>query len=365
MASQWDLIIVGGGLAGSALAFWCSKLPLKILLLEATAPGAGGATVHSRGIVRVYDPLYALMTKSIQGIQVWNEIAATHPDIFTRCGLVYLLNAEHQALARQRIAEFSSDEYPIHMLSEVESIHCFPTLQRHCFSDKRIALWEPLGGYVNPRQAARIFIDEARFHGVEILEGSPVKAVREVSGGVEVITGIDTRLPTKLAVIATGAHTPQLYPGSQIFSRTIPLSCLQSMKSDAPEQCIIDECSGGYLRPESSSFFFVGGATQYNASNPDQLHWQPEQANAHHHQVANQLLTCQSIVVDGRNGYDGYTANYLPEIQCPQDRSIAIFSGFSGRGAKYIPWAAREFSQQLAKRLSVQPLCIKNNSDQL
>ncbi|MBS9422756.1 hypothetical protein [Photorhabdus caribbeanensis] len=56
------------GLAGSALAFWCSKLPLKILLLEATTPGVREATV-----------------------------------------------------------------------------------QRHCFSDKRIALWEPLGGYVNPR----------------------------------------------------------------------------------------------------------------------------------------------------------------------------------------------------------------------
>ncbi|WP_350306505.1 NAD(P)/FAD-dependent oxidoreductase [Photorhabdus viridis] len=353
MASQWDLIIVGGGLAGSALASWCSQLPLKILLLEATVPGAGGATAHSRGIIRVYDPLYALMTKSIQGIKVWSEIAVKHPDVFTRCGLVYLLKAEHQALARERIAEFSSDEYPIHMLSEAESACRFPALQHHCFSNGRITLWEPLGGYVNPRQAAHIFVDKARFHGVEILEGSPVKAVREVPGGVEVITGVGTRLPARLAVIATGAHTPQLYPESQIFSRTIPLSCLQSMQFDAPEQCVIDENSGGYLRPESSSFFFVGGATQYDASDPDQLHWQPEQANARHHQLANQLLLCQSTVVDGRNGYDGYTANYLPEIQCLPDRDIAIFSGFSGRGAKYIPWAAREFSQQLAERLCI------------
>ncbi|WP_373328642.1 NAD(P)/FAD-dependent oxidoreductase [Cronobacter turicensis] len=342
-----DLIIIGAGLAGSALASFASRLGLRVLVLDVTTPGAGGATAHSRGIVRVYDQHPVLMEMNRDGVTEWARTAQRWPGVFTRCGVLYLLKDEHRDNARSAIDDFSDDDYPMAFIEPARAREMLPALTPNAGD---VILWEPLGGYVNPRLACQAFIAEARQHGAQVLEGTRVSAVNQTREGASVTAGSQT-FTARLAVVAAGANSVTLAADCPVFSRTIPLSSLYSPTGEAPGVCLLDERSGGYLRPDGRDVAFVGGAPQHDAARPEQLQW--SKANQRYHQKLTQHLLPGSDlhVVDGRDGYDGYTADLLPEIRLEKDKAIALFCGFSGRGAKYIPAAARRFSEQIKERL--------------
>lgn len=349
---RWDVIIAGGGLAGTALAANTSRMGLRTLLLEAGTPGAAGATAQSRGIVRVYDPQPTLMHKNLGGAREWQRIARTCPDIFNACGVLYLLRAEHVAAATLAIQGLAADDYPLQLIDRDTALQLFPQLNPERLAPGVQALWEPRGGYVNPRLAAQLFVAQTRQQGGEVLEGSAVLNVADTEQGVCVSTA-EHRFNATVAVVAAGANSVTLTPHSAIFSRSIALSCVASGDSQGPRSCLIDERSGGYLRPESANFFFVGGATAEDAATPAELRWDLARANDQHLTLAQQLLTGEAnALVDGREGFDGYTADFLPETHFLANSNIAVFAGFSGRGAKYIPDAARQFG------LVVQERCL-------
>lgn len=347
MSPTRDLIIIGAGLAGSALAANASRLGLRVLVLDATTPGAGGATAHSRGIVRVYDQHPVLMEMNRDGVAEWARTAQRWPGVFTRCGVLYLLKEEHHDNARSAIEDFSGDDYPMALIEPARARHMLPALTPDAGD---IILWEPLGGYVNPRFACQAFIAEARQQGAQVLEGTSVSAVSQTREGASVTAGSQT-FTARLAVVAAGASSVTLAANSTVFSRTIPLSSLYSATGDAPGVCLLDERSGGDIRPDGRDVAFVGGAPQHDAARPEQLQW--SKANQRYHQKLTQRLLPGSelSVVDGREGYDGYTHDLLPEMRLEKGEAIALFCGFSGRGAKYIPAAARRFSERIKERL--------------
>ncbi|MDG9668716.1 FAD-binding oxidoreductase [Hahella sp. CR1] len=341
----WDIIIIGGGLAGSSLAYWCSKHQLKVLLLEAGKLGEEGATAHSRGIVRVYDPDYQLMAHSIKGVECWMDLNQENPGLFSQCGLIYRIRPENENIARSRIQEFSSSAYPIELISEKQAAKRFSYLNKQAFHSSNPVIWEPRGGFVNPSQSACYFAGKAEESGAIIMEKAPVTDVVSHTNFASVNVSKGVRLNARTVVIAAGAHTPSLSQSGQIVSRTIPLSLLATSEKSSPKQCIIDEVTDSYFRPESSTHFFSGGAPYSISNSPETLQWDMHTSHKHHVNVAHRILTDEITLSGEKKGYDGYTHNYLPVASI--DKNIAIFSGFSGRGAKYIPWAAKKFTFKL------------------
>ncbi|MGF2506831.1 FAD-dependent oxidoreductase [Ralstonia pseudosolanacearum] len=82
----FDVAIVGAGLAGAAAAHFCAQRGLRVALVEAASAGAGGATAHSRGIVRVYDPSEALMALGQRGTAFWRGWDLGEINPFRPCG---------------------------------------------------------------------------------------------------------------------------------------------------------------------------------------------------------------------------------------------------------------------------------------
>ncbi len=347
MANHWDIIIIGAGLAGSALAENISQSGLRTLLLESAEPGSGGASACSRGIVRVYDPSPTLMQYNVGGVREWRRLNQRWPGIFRQCGIIYLLREEHIQGAQGLLRAFSSSEYPIALISRHQAQRVMPGLN---IPSQAGILHEPQGGYVNPRLACQLLAHQAREQGTELLEGVQVKRVESQSNGVSVHTEHQV-LTARLAVVAAGAHSRTLIPEIPLFSRSIPLSTLYSTGAQAPQTCLIDEYSGSYMRPGSTSFVFAGGAPQHDATAPAAL---PQTRGVHpaNLQLAQQMLPDVPLQLShGWDGYDGYTADFLPQTRLIAERHLALFCGFSGRGAKYIPDAARQFSQQICEYL--------------
>lgn len=62
------------------------------------------------------------------------------------------------------------------------------------------------------------------------------------------------------------------------------------------------------------------------------------------------LKDIQSTPITAHLGHDLYTENYLPILRVPLKISPRVFTGFSGRGAKYIPALARSYVFDWIKR---------------
>ncbi|BET98880.1 NAD(P)/FAD-dependent oxidoreductase [Xenorhabdus taiwanensis] len=347
MANHWDIIIIGAGLAGSALAENISQSGLRTLLLESSEPGSGGASARSRGIVRVFDLNPILMQYNVGGVREWRRLNQRWPGIFHQCGVIYLLREEHIPSAQALLREFSSSEYPIEFISSQQAQRLMPGLN---IPSQAGILYESQGGYVNPRLACQLLAHHAQKQGAELLEGVQVKRVESQSNGVSIHTENQV-LTARLAVVAAGAYSRTLIPDIQLFSRSIPLTTLYCPDAQAPQTCLIDEYSGSYMRPGSTSFVFAGGAPQNDAATPAAL---PQTRSVHptNLQLAQQMLPAIPLQLShGWEGYDGYTADFLPQTRLIIERHLALFCGFSGRGAKYIPDAARQFSQQILEYL--------------
>lgn len=342
-----DVIIVGGGLMGSALAHQCVRLGLDTMLIEAGTAGGAGATAHSRGIVRVYDPHPKLMEWAVRGVREWSNWKLPGSSPFVACGLYYFVKPANHEAALAALAGHDHAEYPIDVLPA--SSPAVPDRLRHLADRGGIVLHEPRAGYVDTRLAARMFVQSAKAHGATVLEGSKVLGVGCDEKSAHAALAHAT-LRARWIVLATGAATSSLAQVPGMFCRSIPLSCVHSAGKDVSRYCVIDEMSGGYLRPDGAEFLFAGGASQHDAATPEQLMFDLPGAGARNVELARHLTGMPAIeLLDTYPGCDGYTPDFLPHIgPSPDHERIVLATGFSGRGAKYIPAVAVELARQLA-----------------
>lgn len=347
-----DLIIVGGGLMGAALAHHAASLGLTTTLIEAGVIGGQGATAHSRGMVRVYDPIPELMRWSMLGVAEWQAWALPFPSPFVACGLTYFVAPANRQRVIAALAAHDHAAYPIHVLGRDGA--ALPAHLQHLVHPDGLVLSEPGAGFVDTRLAARLFAQSARMLGASLLEGSAVLGMEEAGGAVRVRLA-HGHLQARHVVLASGAAAPALATIDGLFTRSIPLSCIAHGPVQPLRTCLIDEVSGAYVRPDGDDFFYCGGAAQHDAPMPHLLECDVAAAGEQNLRLAQHLCgpgaqdlpdTC--TLLDTRAGYDAYTASLLPRLDlCPGFARVRLACGFSGRGAKYIPAVARMLAAQM------------------
>ncbi|ASL75712.1 FAD-binding oxidoreductase (plasmid) [Ralstonia solanacearum] len=360
----FDVAIVGAGLAGAAAAHFCAQRGLRVALVEAASAGAGGATAHSRGIVRVYDPSEALMALGQRGTAFWRGWDLGEINPFRPCGVLYVAPPASLPQIEARLRSHDQASYPIRILGRAEVRQVAGRLPSHVH-EGAVVLHEPLGGCINPRLAAQLFAESARRRAATVIEGSPVQRIEATPDAAVVHTGAGA-VHARTVVVAAGALTRRLV-GAQApvdagqhadrvaaaFVRSIPLGCVHDPDAGVPEYCLIDEPSGGYLRPESDALAFVGGARQSDVQEVDALPALAQDQYERTATLADRLLgTERARLIDMRGGYDAYTPDLLPIVGFTDDRSrVAVAFGFSGRGAKYIPALMSDFAGDIVHRV--------------
>ncbi|SCC77978.1 FAD dependent oxidoreductase [Saliniramus fredricksonii] len=348
-ASMEDIVIIGGGLAGSSLGWSLAERGHRPLILESTTIGGGGATAHSRGMVRLYDDEPRLVALNRDGIGLWADVEVSRPGIFRRPGMIYAPAPSN----RSRIEEFARMEsraaYPAETIDGPTISGLCGLLGDHFRRSARSVLWEPLAGYVDPRAGARFFADEAVRLGASLVEGCTVVDLYPACDHVVLTTGAG-RITARRVILASGADTLRLQQPEGLFARSINLTSFIDDIAGAPEICLIDEVSKGYIRPGCRRSYFVGGAIQKDATVPEELKVDNAAADAQNLALSRRILRTRSnSAIASHPGYDAYTSDFLPLIRLPPEEGGAgLFTGFSGRGAKYIPAMARRFAASLS-----------------
>ena len=200
----YDVIIVGGGVIGCAIARELSKYKLRTVLLEKNndvcneTSAANSAIVHSG-----YDPLpNSLKAKmNVLGNSMYPQMCKELDVPFIQNGSLTIATTDDEMntlLSLQKRANENKVETKI--LSSEEVLKLEPQLNK----DIKGALFAPTCGIVNPFELTVALMENAMDNGVELLLNHEVNNIKINENSVSVYCKNDKELECKVLINAAG-----------------------------------------------------------------------------------------------------------------------------------------------------------------
>lgn len=204
-----SVIVVGGGLVGTATAYYAAREGMQVTLLEQRHTGFG-ASGRNPGFVWLHcrNPGWALEI-SLAGRALYDELARDLPEPFefrAEGGIIYFKTPEQGVVFEEFVKHRQADGLEMELIDGqtvrelVGPIRPDVLGASFCSNDAQI----------NTPTVVAALAAGARAEGVDLREGVEVSALVESDGSV---VGVDTnegRITADIVVIATGAWTSKL-----------------------------------------------------------------------------------------------------------------------------------------------------------
>jgi sarcosine oxidase subunit beta len=204
LPARTEVVVVGGGVVGVAIAYWLARLGTAPLLLEARDL-AWGASGRNAGVVLAG-------RSSLEDARTLREVLraeAIEADYEEHGHLALASSAKVLEAFRQEVAGRPVGAPPLHVLDRAE---CTDLLRLRLSPRFHGGRWLPSAAAIDPVRFVRGLADAAERHGATIATGTRVHAVRSGRrGGVTVITG-RARVEAGSAVVACNVGSARLLP---------------------------------------------------------------------------------------------------------------------------------------------------------
>ncbi|MCO5221593.1 MAG: FAD-binding oxidoreductase [Thermomicrobiales bacterium] len=206
---QDRVIIVGGGISGTATAYELARNGVNVTLLErgelaSMASGWTLAGVRQSGRHPSELPLAAA------AVARWPNLAAeleADTEYRQQGNLRLALSESDVPIIRGVVDASATAGIPIEYLDSIDDVHAIaPALTDQIFG----ASYCPSDGHANPSKTVLAFAAAATRHGAVIRTGVDVTAIATASGKV---TGVETTegpLAADVVIVAAGIYTPRL-----------------------------------------------------------------------------------------------------------------------------------------------------------
>jgi len=194
MKTDYDVIIIGGGVVGCMVARFLSRYQMDILLIEKEADIGMGATSANSAIVHAgYDPLPGTLKAllNVQANALWDSLAGELNFAFDRRGdYVVAIGPEEQSSLDVLLAQARKNGVPgVHLITAEEMRHREPNINPLTSG----ALWAPTGGICDPFAVTVAAAENAIANGVTIL----------LETAFEDLSGMTAGLPASRQTVAT------------------------------------------------------------------------------------------------------------------------------------------------------------------
>ena len=245
----YDVIIIGGGVAGCAVARELARYRARIALLERAEDVCSGASKANSGIVHAgFDaaPGTAKARFNLLGNRQMGALARELDFEFARCGSLVLCldEADRPRLEALAVRGRQNGVPGLEILPGDEVRRREPMVSERCVA----ALWAPTGGIVCPFGLTIALAENACDNGVTFLPLTEVTAIARMGGGYRVETGRGA-LTARCVVNAAGVYADVLH--NQVSARRLHIT---PRKGD---YCLLDKTAGGHVR---STIFQLPGA---------------------------------------------------------------------------------------------------------
>jgi sarcosine oxidase subunit beta len=207
---QVDTVIVGGGIAGTALAYYLARRGVEdIVLLDRDQLGSGATAASFGGVRQQFSTPYEVEL-SKRGLHFWKTCEAQFdsPCPFQQCGYLFITSQPEVMVKLEEAAQLQRrlGAGPVEIL-DAEGVRVVaPWLAT---DDLAGGTYTPEDGRVMGTDGVAALAKGARRLGVEIQQWFPVSAIEHRRGGYRVV-GLKGTLNARRVVVATGIWSPAL-----------------------------------------------------------------------------------------------------------------------------------------------------------
>jgi sarcosine oxidase subunit beta len=345
-----DVVIVGGGLEGTAAAWALAQRGVTNVIVAERNTVGSGMTGKSSGIVRCHYGVSSLAAMATVGLDVFenahdifgHDIGFRQPGYVVGVGEPNV-DALRTNLAAQRAVGVDTEE-----IDAAEVARMWPTADLSPFA---AFAWEARGGYGDAYQTAQAFSASARQAGVRVWQGCEVSEL-VIDGdrvrGVRLRDGRDIAAETVVA--ATGVWTaPFLAPHGIEVPIRVHREQIVMIKPGVDvtgSPVFSDLVSLQYIRPEPNGELLFGNSdlVELEIADPDAYSNRADEAFVHLtvDKISTRFpgLTDAAIASSYAGCYD-VTPDWNPVISPTGVDGLLVVAGFSGHGFKIAPAVGR------------------------
>jgi glycine oxidase len=266
-----DVVVVGGGIIGSSIAFELAAENLRVRIVDRQEPGLeaswAAAGMLSPGPHTPADaPLVPLARESLN---LYPEFIASIEEA-SRLKAEFLRNGAVETFADPHATERRNDLLKVHeqfdLAAEAISVEEARRLEPALGPAAQATAWLPKEASVDPRSLMAALLDGAKNRGVETVSHCPVKSVildgrrcLGVSAGAE-------KFAAKIVVLAAGCYTGQIADGSGKLRDSIPTKPVRgqmiALRADRVNLQRVIRSEEGYLVPRRDSRILAGSTLE-------------------------------------------------------------------------------------------------------
>ena len=254
-----EVVVVGGGISGSSIAFHLAEAGVDVCLLERSEL-ASGSTSRAAGGVRAQfsDPLnIQLGLRSLEAFERFEERPGAEIDL-EQVGYLFLLDRpEDIPVFEAGVALQNELGLPSRVVSPEEAGEISPLAG---LDGVLAATFCPLDGTASPEAVVQGYAAGARRHGGTVVTGCAVTGVEVEAGDVRAVETEQGRIETRTLVCAAGVWSPELarMVGAELPVEPVFREVGYTSPTELPEgfPLTVDFTSGLYFHREGPGLLF-------------------------------------------------------------------------------------------------------------
>lgn len=224
MGSNFDVIIVGGGIFGATSALEINRRGYNVAVLDpGPLPNPLASSTDISKVVRIEygtDEIYARLAEyAREGWLKWNEVF--NETLYHEVG-VMMLTRSPMAPGEYEYENYRSllrRGYSAERLDSRTIARNFPAFNANIYID---GYYHGEAGYVESRRVLVFLFQEAERKGISILSGQRVNEIRISKGRIKGVATVEGQFfSTDQVILAAGAWTPYLLPELQSYMHVV------------------------------------------------------------------------------------------------------------------------------------------------
>lgn len=258
MASDksFDVIVIGGGVAGASTAMQLALRGSKVLVLERAMLGSG-STGRAAGLLGQLRSTRAATQMLRDGVEIVRDLERrTNSTVFVQTGsLRVAATPDRAAEIRAHVALGKEVGLPVDHIDRGEVARLLPYMKTDDLLD---ACYCPTDGHLQPAELLNAYVQVARQHGVVFKTNAPVESAR-ITGGR--ITGLRAAGADYEAPIVVNSTGPWSYLTAETTGSRLPTAALghyyltthpsDDVPVDRHSPAVRDRQNRIYSRPEA------------------------------------------------------------------------------------------------------------------
>ena len=237
----YDVVIIGAGVTGSAVARELSRYQAEICVLEKAEDLCSGTSKANSAIIHAgFDAAEgSLMAKmNVRGNEMMDELSEKLDIPFERNGsLVVCIHEEEKDGLKELYDRGVANGVPgLKLLNREEALQMEPNLSDHVVA----ALYAPTGGIICPFRLNYAMAEQANLNGVDFYFNTAVEAFQRDAEGIWHIRTSNGEYRAHCVVNAAGVYADQLH--NMVSKKKIHITPRRG------DYCLLDKGTKGFVK---------------------------------------------------------------------------------------------------------------------